>query len=175
MWRVGRRALLSPEADGGRLMAGTALVRVPDPAGWRVVSTRGAARLGKGLWMLQATDNDGLKIVCLDGPAPVEALGETHDGAVLDRLVLKPGELVFLRPDGREFGPIVTIFLQELLLTSRLVSGFPRPLEESRRLANLGIAQRERLKGVSNALVAGAREESGFDIAVPKPKAAPKK
>lgn len=166
LWRVGRRAVALPLADGGRLMAGTALVRVPVEAGWRIESARGAARLGQGLWMLQAVDNEGLKLVCLDGPA----WAETEGGAAPTRLKLKPGELVFLRPGGAEFGPIVTIFLEELLLTSGLVNAFPAPLPEMRRLRNLGVAQREQLKGVTNALVAGARDEKGFEIAVPKQK-----
>lgn len=173
LWRVGRRAVFVPQAEGGRLMAGTALVRVPSEAGWRVESARGAALLGKGLWMLQAVDNEGLKLVCLDGPASVEALGATPFSASGGdtrpvRLKLRPGELVFLRPGGTDFGPIVTVYLEELLATSRLVNAFPEPLAELRRLQNLGIAQREQLKGVTNALVAGARDENGFEIAVPK-------
>ncbi len=175
LWRLGRRAVFISHAEGDRLMAGTALVRVPSPAGWRVESARGAALLGKGLWMLQAVDNEGLKLVCLDGPASVEALGagpaSAPDAAVEPvRLKLKPGELVFLRPGGKEFGPIVTVYLEELLATSRLVNAFPEPLAEVRRLQNLGIAQREQLKGVTNALVAGARDEKGFDVVVPKAK-----
>lgn len=174
LWRVGRRAVFVPQAKGGRLTAGTALVRVPSEAGWRVESARGAALLGKGLWMLQAVDNEGLKLVCLDGPASVDALGEGPASASGEaspaRLKLRPGELVFLRPGGQEFGPIVTVYLEELLATSRLVNAYPEPLKELRRLRNLGIAQREQLKGVTNALVAGARDEKGFEIAVPKAK-----
>ncbi|MFA6959360.1 MAG: hypothetical protein WC205_01260 [Opitutaceae bacterium] len=175
LWWVGRRAVFTPMAEGGRLTAGTALVRVPTEAGLRVESSRGVARLGKGLWMLQAVDNEGLKIICLDGPAPIEALGESTPVAgaaetVSDRLNLHPGELVFLRPEGKAFGPIVTIYLEELLATSRLVNGFPEPLAELQRLRNLGLIQREQLKGVTNALVAGAHDDKGFEIAVPRPK-----
>lgn len=169
LWRVGRRAVVLPGAEGGRLMAGAALVRVPVDAGWRVESERGAVRLGKGLWMVQAVDNEGLKLMCLDGPAQVEAMGE---GATA-RFRLKPGELVFLRPGGREFGPVVTIYLEEVLATSRLVNGFPEPLAEAGRLRSLGVVQREQLKGVTNALVAGARDDQSFEIAVPR--AAPAK
>jgi hypothetical protein len=101
LWRVGRRAVFLPNATGGRLTAGAALVRVPAEAGWRVESGRGAVLLGKGLWMLQAVDNEGLKLVCLDGPASVDALGEgglsASDGDVRVRLNLRPGELTFLR------------------------------------------------------------------------------
>ena len=173
LWRLGRRAVLAAGDEGWRLMAGTALVRVPDAEGWRIESARGAARLGKGMWMVQAVDNEGLKIVCLNGPAWVEAAG---DEAAPVRIKLRPGELVFLPPGGREFGPIVTIYLEELLLTSRLVNAFPEPLAESRRLLNLAVIQREQLKGVTGALVAGAHADDGFEVSVPKPRAAaPKK
>lgn len=172
LWRVGRRGVVSPWREGGRLSAGTALVRVPSDSGWVIESSRGMARLSRGLWMLQAVDNEGMKLICLDGPATVEALGDgtatKADAGSAQRLKLRPGELVFLRPGGKDFGPIVTVYLEELLATSRLVNGFPEPLAEARRLGNLGIAQREQLKGVTNALVAGARDEKGFEIAVPK-------
>lgn len=171
LWRVGRRAVFHARTDGGTLSAGTALVRVPTDAGWRVDAARGAVLLGKGLWMLQAVENEGLKVICLDGPAHAEALataGSEKTNTTLTRVELRPGELVFLRPGDAGFGPIVTIYLEELLGTSRLVNAFPEPLAETPRLRNLGFAQRERLKGVSNALVGEARDETGFEIAVPK-------
>ena len=192
-WRVGRRAVVVPLAGGGgRLTAGTALVRVPKGASWRVDAARGSALLAAGLWLLQAVDNEGLKIACVDGPAELLALGEpaapesanakatgVGEGsgataatggtpAPLDRLKLNPGELVFLRPGGAAFGPIVVIYLEELIATSRLINGFPTPLPELRRLQVLGLVQRQQLKGVTNALVAGARDDQGFEIAVPK-------
>lgn len=172
LWRVGRRAVLVAQPGGGRLTAGAALVRVPVDSGWRVESERGVVKLGRGLWMVQAVDNEGLKLVCLDGPADVEACGEgvagPADAEERPRVKLRPGELVFLKPGGRQFGPVVTIYLEELLATSRLVNGFPEPLAEVRRLRNLGWIQREQLKGVTTALVSGARDDDGFDVVVPK-------
>lgn len=189
-WRVGRRAVVEPYMDGGgRLTAGTALVRVPKGASWRIDAARGSARLAAGLWLLQAVDNEGLKIACLDGPAELFALGEAATPesasaestagnvapgvtpAPLDYLKLRPGQLVFMRPGGAAFGPIVIIYLEELVATSRLVNGFPQPLAELRRLQVLGAVQRQQLKGVTNALVAGAHDDKGFEIAVPKPPA----
>lgn len=172
LWRVGRRAVFIAQASGGRLMAGTALVRVPVETGWQIESARGIVRLGKGVWILQAVDNEGLKVVCLDGPSRVEAWGESSAPlpAPAAQVKLRPGELVFLQPGGKGFGPIVTIYLEELLLTSRLVNGFPEPLKEVKRLRNQGIVQREQLKGVTNALVGGARDAKGFEIVVPKTK-----
>ena len=193
-WRVGRRAVVAPQVGGGgRLTAGTALVRVPKGTSWRIDAARGSARLAAGLWLLQAVDNEGLKIVCLDGPAELFALGEPvapevdHSNspaatgalgvtpAPLDYLKLQPGQLVFLRPGGAAFGPIVIIYLEELVATSRLINGFPEPLAELRRLQVLGVVQRQQLKGVTNALVAGARDDQGFEIAVPKAPTTPAK
>lgn len=170
--RVGRRAVVIAQQGIVRITAGAALVRVPNETGLRVESARGAVLVGKGLWLAQAVDNEGLKLVCLDGPSEVEAWGEgaagPDDAAERVRIRLRPGELVFLKPGGREFGPVVTIYLEELLATSRLVSGFPEPLAESRRLRNLALIQSEQLKGVTTAVVAGARDADGFELAVPK-------
>jgi hypothetical protein len=85
---------------------------------------------------------------------------------------MKPGELIFLRPGGRGFGPLVTIYLEELLATSRLVRGFSEPLPRMTRLINQAIAQREQLKGVTSALVAGAKGDSGFQVVLPRPREA---
>jgi hypothetical protein len=176
LWRLGRRAVFTPRAEGAQLLAGTVLAVVPAGRTWSVESARGLVALGEGTWILQAVDNEGLKLICLDGPAEAVALGEAKTPAPepARRVRLRPGELAFLLPGGRAFGPVVTIFLQELLATSRLVQDFPDDLPDARRLKNLAIAQGEQLKAVSNALVAGAQDEKGFQLVVPKP-AAPKK
>jgi hypothetical protein len=70
---------------------------------------------------------------------------------------------------------VVTIHLEEPPVTSRPVNGFPGPLAESRRLLNLAVIQRGQLKGITAALVAGAPEDDGFEIAVAKPCEAPPK
>jgi len=173
LWRVGRRAVFSLKEGGARLLAGTALVQVPAGALWRVESARSVVALPEGTWLVQAVDNRGLKIVCLDGANPVEARGlpSVETGAVVAIVKVNPGELVFLQPGGEEFSPRVVIYLEELLATSRLIGGFPKPVPGMRRLMNQAIAQRERLKGVSNAVVVGASKAGGFQIAVPTPEA----
>lgn len=169
LWRVGRRALFSLKDGGARLLAGTALVQVPAKALWRVESTRSVAVLPEGTWLVQAVDNRGLKIVCLDGDAPVQARGLPSEPAekALAEMAMKPGELVFLQPGGQAFSPRVAIYLEETLATSRLIGGFPEPVPGMRRLVNQATAQRERLKGVSNAVVVGASKAGGFQVAVP--------
>ncbi len=169
MWRVGSLALWIPSATGGRLLAGTVLVDVPDGTARAIDSTTGRMMLGGGLWIVQATHNEGLKLICLDGPAEATAAGGVESaGDHPARVTLRPGELVFLRPGGLEFGPVVTVFLQELLATSRLLNGFSEPAPRADRLRWLAQAQTERLKRVTNAFVAGARDEEGFQLVVPR-------
>lgn len=174
LWRVGRRALFSLKDDGARVLAGTVLVQVPAKMMWRVESARSVIALPEGTWIVQAVDNRGLKIVCLDGNAPVQAWGlpTEPEAKALAEVLLKPGELVFLQPGGKAFSPRVAVYLEETLATSRLVGGFPEPVPGMRRLINQATAQRERLKGVSNAVVVGASKAGGFQIAVPTPEQA---
>lgn len=168
-WRVGSLALWIPSANGGRLLAGTVLVDVPDGAVRAIDSTTGRAMVGAGLWIVQATHNEGLKLICLDGPAEATAAGGVESaGDHPAQVALRPGELVFLRPGGLEFGPVVTIFLPELLATSRLLNGFSEPAPRAARLRWLAQAQAERLKRVTNAFVGGARDEEGFQLVVPR-------
>lgn len=178
-WRVGRRALFSLTNEGAKLLAGTALVQVPARLTQNVESRLSIVSLPPGTWIVQAVDNGGLKIVCLDvasGGDKVRALGERSsliepaeaekDKAALV-LALRPGDISFLQPHGRVFSPVVTVFLREVLATSRLVVGFPEELPGFRRIVNQAIAQQERLKGLSKAVVVGAPKAGGFQIAVP--------
>jgi hypothetical protein len=170
-WRLGGRTAFLLRKEGARLLAGTALAVVPDGETWTVDTFGSRARIGGGTWILHAVENEGLKVICLDGPARLET-DVAADAAKLDKLTpaglkMKPGELIFLRPGARGFGPLVTIYLGELLATSRLVVGFKNPLPRIIRLQNLGIAQSEQLKGVSSALVAGAKSQDGFDVYLP--------
>ncbi|WP_162525293.1 hypothetical protein [Rariglobus hedericola] len=170
IWRVGRRAVFVLSDNNARLLAGTALLQVPSDQVWSVTSRRSVLGVPAGTWLVQAVDNGGFKIVCIDSDQPIQAKGETSkplDPAV--QLKLRPGELVFLQPGGATFSPIVTIFLEELLATSRLVGGFPDELPGLRRIVNQAVAQRDRLKTLSNAVVVGATEAGSFQIAVPNP------
>ena len=172
LWRVGRRAVFVLKDGGARLLAGTALVQVPSGEVWRVESLRSVAALPAGYWIVQAVDNRGLKILCLDGGSePVLACGDAlaPAKAALVGVRLKPGELTFLQPEGKTFSPVATIFLEETLSTSRLVNGFPEPVPEMPRLINQAIAQRERLAKLSNAVIVGATQAGSFQIAVPAP------
>jgi hypothetical protein len=177
LWRLGRRAaFILKEGGDARLLAGTALVQVPEGATWRVESIRSVVGLPPGSWLVQAVDNRGLKVVCLDASEPVQAWGDPLNPAevVVQTLRLKPGDVTFLQPEGKAFSPVVTIYLEEALSTSRLVNGFSSELPGLPRLANQAIAQRERLTKLSPAVIVGASKAGGFQIGVPKPSAPPK-
>lgn len=169
-WRLGGRTVFQFTGKGGRLLVGTALAVVPGGEVWTVDTFGSAARLHAGTWILQAMENEGLKVINLDGPARVEAEARGAAGAQgeVAEVRMRPGELIFLRPDGLGFGPLVTIYLEELLATSRLVRGFAEPLPRMARLVNQGVAQREQLKGVTGAFVAGAKNADGFQVVVPR-------
>lgn len=165
-WRVGERAVWRAGAARGdaELRAGTALAAVPGGERWRVAAADATVVLGEGVWLLTAVDNEGLKIVALDGGgAEIAGAG---DGAP-PRLRLRAGEAVFALPGGRGFGPIVTIFLDELLVSSRLLTRFAEELPQMERLRQQGTAQRERLSLVSNAHLGGAKDAEGFQVIVP--------
>jgi hypothetical protein len=171
-WRLGERVvwLAGEESGEAVLRAGTALAVVPPNERWDVGAAETRVRISEGVWLLTAVDNGGLKIVALDGG---ELSGVPADGIEGAPLRLRAGELIFARPGGEGFGPVVTIFLEETLATSRLLTRFGVELPQMERLRQQAAAQRERLTHVSNAHVGGARDADGFQVIVPDAGSAP--
>lgn len=171
-WRVGERAvwIAGARPDEVELRAGTALAAVPEGGRWAVGAARARVALGEGVWLLSAVENEGLKVVALDDgvveAGSMEAGADAGDG-VPPKLKMRAGEVVFVQPEGRGFGPVVTIFLDELLGSSRLITRFKEPLPQMERLRQQGQAQRERLRLVSNVHVGGAKDTAGFQLLVP--------
>lgn len=170
-WRLGERAVWIAGATPGEatLRAGTALAAIPAGTSWRVRSADAEVSLSTGVWLLTAVENEGLKIVALDRgtatlPPPVGEVAGTAGSPAPDTLLLRAGEVVFAPPGGRAFGPVVTVFLDELLASSRLVTRFAAPLPQAERLRQQGAAQRERLALISNVHVGGARDTAGFQL-----------
>ena len=172
-WRIGERAVwLAGVGEGdAELRAGTALAAVPDGGAWTVGAAAVRVALGEGVWLLTAVENEGLKIVALDGgEARIVGGGSaetTGRGARATPIRLRAGEVVFARPAGGGFGPVVTIFLDELLVSSRLLTRFKESLPQMERLRQQGEAQRERLRLVGNVHVGGAKDAEGFQVIVP--------
>ena len=172
-WRIGERAVWVAGAAFGdaELRAGTAIAAVPDGARWTVGAARARVSLGEGVWLLSAVENEGLKLVALDAGEAAIVDAEPAETRTkkegVSRLRLRAGEVVFVRPEGGGFGPVVTIFLDELLASSRLVAQFKEPLPQMERLRQQGEAQRERLRLVGNVHVGGAKDAEGFQLIVP--------
>lgn len=176
-WRVGERAVwIAGEASGdAELRAGTALAAVPHGERWAVGAADARVILSEGVWLMTAVDNEGLKIVALDGGEVEDAGSPPPADGGRTKVGLRPGEVVFARPGGRGFGPVVTVFLEELLVSSRLLTKFTEELPQMERLRQQGAAQRERLSLVSNVHVGGATDAEGFQVIVPGGKAEEKK
>jgi hypothetical protein len=170
IWRIGSLGVWQALPDGARVLAGSALAVVPPGTEQAVEALGGSMRLGPGTWMLTAVENEGLKVLCFSSEGILRASagsGNTVREETTRRL--RAGELVFLRPAGRGFGPVLTIFLAESLGTSRLVHGFSRPLPNLKELQLVAAVQSDRLAAVSKALVAGAKDQAGFQVMVAEP------
>ena len=173
-WRLGENAVwLAGTAPGdATLRAGTALVAIPAGETSRIHAARATVQLSPGVWLLTAVENEGLKIVALDSGYVTRVLADTDDPAQpatgsAATLELRAGEVVFAPPDGGNFSPIITVFLDELLATSRLITRFTDELPQAERLRQQGAAQRERLSLVSNVHVGGAKDREGFQLLRP--------
>jgi hypothetical protein len=178
LWRLGERARWHPRAagDSADLFAGTALLHLPGDRALTLRTAKTAVRLSPGTWLLTAVENGGLKIVALEHgaarilpPTTPPADTEAEAAAEQPRVPLRAGEIIFAPPDGAPFGPLITIYLTELLATSRLVGRFPTPLPHMDRLVAHGEAQRERLAGATDIHVGGAREDGAFELLRRKP------
>ena len=75
----------------------------------------------KGTLMAESTGNGGLKVVLVAGKADI---GTDADGAK----PLRPGQLIFVHSSPAKLGDLYDLDLPLLLSTSRLVSGFKKPL-----------------------------------------------
>jgi hypothetical protein len=169
-WRLGENAVwLAGSAPGeATLRAGTALAAIPPGEPWRIHAADTAVLLSPGVWLLTAVENEGLKIVALDAGTvtriPASHPAPAATSAASATLDLRAGEVVFAPPGGGDFSPVVTVFLDELLATSRLLTRFTEPLPQAERLRQQGAAQREHLALVSNVHVGGAKSREGFQL-----------
>lgn len=168
-WRLGENAVwLAGTAPGdATLRAGTALAAIPPGPPWRIHSADASVLLSPGVWLLTAVENEGLKIIALDAGTVTRLPPSPAAPSASDTLTLRAGEVVFAPPGGRAFSPIITVFLDELLATSRLLTRFAEPLPQAERLRQQGAAQREHLALVSNVHVGGATGPEGFQLLRP--------
>jgi hypothetical protein len=122
--RVGANTVFSFEPAGRNLNLeqGSVLFHPPKGMGGGTIKSGGvaAAVLGTTL-IVSATADGGIKTVLLEGKGRVTlANGKS--------VTLKAGQLVYVRPGGTTFSPVLDINLAKLVAGSQLVNGFSHEL-----------------------------------------------
>jgi len=122
--RVGANTVFSFEPAGRNLNLeqGSVLFHPPKGMGGGTIKSGGvaAAVLGTTL-IVSATTDGGFKVILLEGKGSVTlANGKS--------VTLKAGQLVFVRPGGKAFSPVLDINLAKLVAGSELVNGFSHEL-----------------------------------------------
>mgnify|MGYP003331858233 CR=1 FL=1 len=122
--RVGANTAFSFEKSGRaiNLEEGSVLFHSPKGKGGGTIRTKGAsaAVLGTTL-VVTATDGGGFKAIVLEGKGQITL----PNG---DFRVLTAGQVTFVLPGARTFGPQLNINLSKLVENSRLVQGFEKEL-----------------------------------------------
>lgn len=114
---------------------------------------------GKGLFILQATVNGGLKIISLAGRF---TLNQPVIG--IKKVKLYPGQLVFAHPEKKEFSKILNFNLKTLIASSGLINEFDNEPSFDRELSKAVIEQQVLITKEFRAKVGDAYEASTFDI-----------
>jgi hypothetical protein len=122
--RVGANTVFSFEPAGRNLNLeqGSVLFHPPKGMGGGTIKSGGvaAAVLGTTL-IVSSTTGGGFKTILLEGKGRVTlASGKS--------VTLKTGQLVFVRPGGKAFSPVLDINLAKLVAGSELVNGFSHEL-----------------------------------------------
>lgn len=110
--------------------------------------------------MIGITTNGGLKLICLFGECLLK-----QDG--LPSTTLRPGELVFVLPDG--FSRKMSVELSTLMVTSKLMTGFQDPPAYHKKLRQQALIQALRTKKRYKAVVGDAKNSKDFEIQVLNP------
>jgi hypothetical protein len=148
--RVGANTIFSFEPVGRNLNLeqGSVLFHPPKGAGGGTIKSGGvtAAVLGTTL-IVSSTTGGGFKTILLEGKGRVIlANGKS--------VTLKAGQLVFVRPGGNTFSPVLYINLDKLVAGSQLVNGF------SHDLSSLPLIQKA-IDGQKSDLASGKTVDTG--------------
>ena len=122
--RVGANSVFSFEAGTREinLEKGSVLFYTPPGKGGLKIKTSGASAAVLGTTIIVAATSDGgFKIIGLEGTARVAIPGGRSRS-------LHAGQVMFVLPGQREFGPIADVNLNTLIRTAILVKGFKKPL-----------------------------------------------
>ena len=114
---------------------------------------------GKGLFILQATINGGLKFISLAGRF---TLNQPVKG--IKKVKLYPGQLAFAHPEKKGFSKILNFNLKTLIASSGLINEFDNEPSFDRELSKAVIEQQGLITEEFRAKVGDAYEASTFDI-----------
>lgn len=140
--RIGANTVFSFEQKGRniRLEKGSVLFHSPAGKGGGTIRTGGASASVLGTTIMVATTVDGgFKAIVLEGKGQVRL----PNG---DFRILKAGQLVFVLPESRAFGPLLNINLDKLVRGARLVSGFAAKLPSLEKIEVEVEKQNERIE-----------------------------
>ena len=139
--RVGANSVFSFEGAGRdmKLEQGSVLFHSPKGKGGGTIKTGGASAAVLGTTVIVAATRDGgFKTIILEGRGRVTlANGKSVD--------LQAGQLVFVLPGGKDFGPVLTINLGKLVAGSNLVRGFKGDLPSFGEIERAIAAQDRRI------------------------------
>ena len=110
--------------------------------------------------MVGITTNGGLKVIGLMGDCILE---QPDAGSS----TLKPGELVFILPEG--FSRKMSVELSTLMVTSKLMTAFDDPPVYHKKVRQQAMIQALRTKKRYKAVVGDAKNSDDFEIRVLKP------
>ena len=139
--RVGANSVFSfePEGRNMRLEQGSILFHSPKGKGGGTIKTGGASAAVLGTTVIVvATRDGGFKTIILEGHGRVKL----SNGKSVD---LRAGQLVFVLPGGKDFGPVLTINLGKLVAGSKLVGGFAGELPSFGEIERAIAAQDRRI------------------------------
>ncbi|MGK0198799.1 MAG: hypothetical protein ACI91J_002078, partial [Yoonia sp.] len=129
--RVGSNTIFSYAKSGRNvnLQKGSLLFHSPKGKGGGVIRTKAAAASVLGTTIVvSATLDGGFKCVVLEGKAQLQLPNGNFR-------VVRAGQVSFIMPGGKNFGPTVNINLEQLVKSSNLIQKFEAPLPSLPKIA----------------------------------------
>ena len=151
--RLGRATLAEFSTNKIRLLKGSFLRNTKKETLFALSGKKVDAGIRlKGTLMAESTGNGGLKVVLVAGKADI---GTDADGAK----PLRPGQLIFVHSSPAKLGDLYDLDLPLLLSTSRLISGFKKPLPNLASMRTSMLIQGLNTKRRYEALVGDAPDD----------------
>ena len=129
---------------------GSSLISQSESTHWTLETNSTLVQtFGSGTWMVETTDQMGLKIILLEGKLAILQESKT--------VYLNPGDLLIIREIKDQISQKIKIDLPLLLQTSRLLNNFKSELRSNSRIISAAQVQSMRLKKRYEAVVGGVK------------------